>query len=125
MANRTFLISNLAAALMLLITTAFLTNYGTAVNISMAYLFSVIGVWLGQRLLWRSQDLKEKTWPSGGFLTFFGIVIIFTIGFFVLYISGEPMKSLMGRIIILSISFINGVYLFTHIYFHKKSVPLK
>lgn len=106
---------NFIAALFLFGYCLLFTGQSMALNLSMFYIFGIIGSYLGDKYL--NQGIK----PNRLFLFVSGVLFPLIISAIILYLSDYPIKSTFGRLVVFTVLIVVGVGINMYLYFRRKS----
>ena len=98
---------NFIAALFLVGYCYVITGQSTVSNISMFYLFSVLGSYAGDKYL--SRGIKTKLNQNRFFHLVTGVLFPLVMSGVIIYLSNYPLKSTFGRLVVFTVLFIVGL----------------
>ncbi len=97
---------NFIAALFLVVYCHLFTGQSMVSNISMFYIFSVLGSYAGDKYL--SHGIKTKLNQNRYFYLVTGILFPIVLSGIIMYLSNLPLKSTFGRLVVFTVFFIVG-----------------
>lgn len=124
MTRTLFFIWSFAIALILIVLTSLLLEFGWATRISIFYFSSLLGVLLAEIVMGdRAGVIRWGSNLSEIWYFYIGLFYNYTIPGIVLFLSKQTTNSLYGQILIFSVLAINGLAICLVLYKKSRSVP--